>query len=642
MRPLQGLLVAGAIATALTLLIAWPVVVAPNEVIFGHEILGRQPDAYALIHQFGGGAPAGYYGQPLTDFLGRSLATIVSPVFAFNLVVLLTFPLTAMATYAFARYLFDSHAGALVAGLAFAFAPMHLAQAAYHADLAQLQWLPLFFLALVALVDRVTVLRVVAFAAATLCLIFSSYYWALVGALLAPVALTAFWVIRPDADRNLKPVVAPAVIIAALAIGLGWYMKANHLGPFVVPDGVPMPIEEVAFYRARWWSYLIPSVDHPLLGAWATETQGRRNINLEMLEQQISIGFSFLLLAVAGLLLAAVRLDRRWRLVAAVAAVAIAAFAISVSPSNGSCDASLAPGCLMHPLLPALRDYGRFAAVVGLMVSVAAGAGVMLLLQGGTGGKVIAVALLALGTFEFLPLPARAHDVLPSSGHRWIAGEASAQRTLDCFPNIASEQSIPWLMPRPISLLGPAVPTCGDPQLGEKLAALDYTHVIARERNTTSRLPKPLPPGITVVKELADATVYGVSKTLPPLALVSADGFYPWEHTGDDWWRWMSPTGTMVMRNSTTKTMRVELSLDLIAIGGPRTLSLTVDGAPGGTAPVPVTRTVHTFGPFDLAPGDHRFIFAADGPPLKPSDVEDSKDNRQLTVAFRNDRWSEK
>jgi hypothetical protein len=41
-----------------------------------------------------------------------------------------------------------------------------------------------------------------------------------------------------------------------------------------------------------------------------------------------------------------------------------------------------------------------------------------------------------------------------------------------------------------------------------------------------------------------------------------------------------------------------------------------------------------------LAPGDHTLAFAASGEPTRPSDlVDDSKDVRPLTVAFRNERW---
>ena len=43
---------------------------------------------------------------------------------------------------------------------------------------------------------------------------------------------------------------------------------------------------------------------------------------------------------------------------------------------------------------------------------------------------------------------------------------------------------------------------------GGRLAAMHYTHVIVRDRKTASRLPMPLPAGITVAEQLTDATIY--------------------------------------------------------------------------------------------------------------------------------------
>jgi hypothetical protein len=640
MTTLKGLLIAGGVTALLATAIAWPVVIAPREVIYGHEILGRHPDAYALIEQFGGGPTADLYAQPLLDLPGRALARLVSPVFAFNVLVLLSFPLTAMATYAFARYLYDSHLGALVAGLAFAFAPIRLAQAAYHADLTQTFWIPLYLLALIATIDRITLARGAGLALAAIGLALSNYYWALFGAVLTPIVLVAFWIIRPDANRNLAPLLWPAAIVSAVALTVGLVLASRDAGPFRVLAHVPMPIDDVSFFRARSWAYLTPSVDHPILGAWALNRFARGGIDLQLVEEQLYLGYALLTLIVSGLAIALWRRDRRWLPLAALFGCALFAFIVSVTPTTGNCEMSLAPGCLGYRLLPLLRFYGRFGIVVSLLAAVLAGAGVMLLRSAGSTGRALTGVLLAVAIFEYWPWPARAHDVLPSSGHRWIANLPDAHKTLDCFPNIPSEQTIPSLMPQPVTLLSPSLPTCSDPTLGATLAARDYTHVIVRDRKTSSRLASPLPEGLTVAKELGDATVYAVSRTLPTIALVGTEGFFGYEHAGDDGWRWMGPTGTWKIRNTSATAQRVELSVDLASMALPRKLTATIDGASAGTFDLPVARTVYRLGPFDLTPGDHVLTFSADGPPARPSDLEDSKDNRALAVAFRNERWT--
>src|SRR6185436_10488496 len=100
-------------------------------------------------------------------------------------------------------------------------------------------------------------------------------------------------------------------------------------------------------------------------------------------------------------------------------------------------------GCLIYQALPVLRVYSRFSMAVALMVALGAGAGAVLLARTSSLGRLVASALIVIGIFEYLPLPARAHDVLPSAAHRWLANEPAA-RALDCFPNDASEAQVPW------------------------------------------------------------------------------------------------------------------------------------------------------------------------------------------------------
>src|SRR4051812_21789037 len=101
-------------------------------------------------------ASLGAYLQPSTDLAGALLGRVFGPVAAYNGVVLLTFPLSAATAYLLARYVGLGAPGALMAGIAYAFSPFHLAQAAYHPQVAQTQWLPLYFLTLWRSLDRAT------------------------------------------------------------------------------------------------------------------------------------------------------------------------------------------------------------------------------------------------------------------------------------------------------------------------------------------------------------------------------------------------------------------------------------------------------------------------------------------------------
>ena len=123
--------------------------------------------------------------------------TSVWPGAAYNTIVLATFPLAALGAYSLARYLRLPHRGSFVAGLIFAFAPVHVAQAAYHPHIAQVQWIPIYFLALFVAVDHPTLTSAALLAATAGCLTLSNFYGGLIGAAVTPVALAAYWTAAP-------------------------------------------------------------------------------------------------------------------------------------------------------------------------------------------------------------------------------------------------------------------------------------------------------------------------------------------------------------------------------------------------------------------------------------------------------------
>lgn len=634
-----GILVAGGLATLITVVIAWPVFLHPTQLIYGREIVGRHPDPYTLITLLGGPTPWTPGFQLLTDLPAWLLARSVGPVAAFNLIVLLSFPLTAMSAYALGRSLTSSHLAGLIAGLVFAFSPMRLAHAAYHPYLLQTQWLPLLVLALVQLVEHTTIRRVLALAAVAAALCLTADNIAFIGFVTGLVVLVAFWLVRTDADRNLWPLVWPVASFAAVA-AVGSYFLAG-VRPDLFNTGLERPLGDVAFYRARAWAYAVPAVDHPWLGAFAQEIFTEKGINLQLTELQLYLGYGWMILGAVAVILVASRWHRaqRWRGIVALTACGVIAFLISLGPTSGSCEpASIAPGCLMFRLAPAFPMYARFGIVVQLAVAVAAGAGVALLAVRPAWGRTAAGVLIAIGIFEYLPLPARAHDVLPTSAHRWLASNDAA-RTLDCYPGSATQATVPALVGHELSFLDDAIRSCGDPQLATRLAGMGYTHVIVRHGAAASKLPSPLPIGISMLRAFDDADLYAVDATPPRVLTLSSDGFFGDEHEGDDWWRWMGPRGRWVVQNTTSTPQRVSLSINLVAIGLPRSFTMRLDDQPPEKVEVGIEQRDYRFGPWTLSPGPHTATFEASGEPIRASDVADSGDNRPLTIAFRRERW---
>src|SRR6202521_3274691 len=187
-------------AAIVTVAIAAFVLRAPSERVFGMEIVGRHHDPFTVMEQFGRPISVGLYSQPVTDISGALLARIAGAVAAYNWLVLLSFPLSAAAAYLLARHLALSPSGATLAALAYAFSPFHVAHAAYHAHIAQTQWVPLYLLALWRCLDDASPVAVALLGAATMAVTLSNFYAGLIMAVITPVAVAAYWLVTCRAD----------------------------------------------------------------------------------------------------------------------------------------------------------------------------------------------------------------------------------------------------------------------------------------------------------------------------------------------------------------------------------------------------------------------------------------------------------
>ena len=264
-----------ALSTIVTVIIALPVLLNPHTVIFGVETVGRHYDPFVVMQQFAQGGARGIARQPLVDDLGAWLAKGIGPVAAYNVIVLATFPAAAAATYALARFLTGVHRSSLVAALAFAFAPVHVAHAAYHPHIAQVQWIPLYLLALFAALDRPSLRRLAWLAAAVAALVLSNYYGALIGGLITPAAMIAYWCVMPRERRTWWNLAAPSLLLAALGLSTYTVLRIAHPS-FLTEAWQPRnPVEALVLYSAKWEAYILPPVDHAVVGPTQPSHLGR-------------------------------------------------------------------------------------------------------------------------------------------------------------------------------------------------------------------------------------------------------------------------------------------------------------------------------------------------------------------------------
>jgi hypothetical protein len=630
-------------ALALTLIMAAPVLVEPGQRIFGSgRTLGRDDpnrDPLIVIGQFGGEPVPSPYLQPLTDLPGRGLAVLVGPVAAYNLVVLATFPLAAAAAYLLGRRVLGSHPGAMTAGLAYAFLPYHVTQAAGHPHVAQTQWMPLYLLALWSCVDRPGLFRATLLVASAAAVALADFYAGFVAAVMSPVALAAYGFASPR-GTSWRRVAATALVL--LAAAAGGVLLVRHLVPAVVgsPGSLGVPRAELFAWSARWWSYLVPPVEHPLLGPRARSFWSAHGVSDSRLEhQQLSVGWS--LLALGALPVWHWLRGRRESLAVRNASVfvvlAAAAVVTSLSPERTIGAITLVrPSAWLYELAPMFRAYARFGVVVGLMTALLAGGGVSCLWSTRR-GRLAAALLLGLAVVEFAPFPPWPwRDVLPTRAHRWLAAQPEPLRVLDCVPpDRMSDVLAPRLLGHDTSLLGQStIEDCGEPRLGEALAARRFTHVVVRRDSAAAAwLAGPWPRhGLARGPAFEDSWILEVTAAPPRLFVGAWLGFQPREYGPNKAWRWMGQTGALRLVASKESPGTV-LDLELKAFPRERRVAWLLDGRRLGELLVTPEWRRYQLPLGALPPGGAMVTLACLDPAVAAADVLGNRDPRLLGLA---------
>ncbi|MFQ5527463.1 MAG: 6-pyruvoyl-tetrahydropterin synthase-related protein [Thermoanaerobaculia bacterium] len=631
------------VALILTVAMAAPVLWAPGSRLFGSEIVGRHEAPFIVANQFEHPRRPGLYTQPVTDYFGALVARVTGDgISAYNVVVLATFPLAALFAYLLAFRLTGTKAAAALAGLLYAFAPIHVAQSAYHPHGAQIQWLPLYFLAVWLSLEQASRSRLVLVALALALVALSSFYYGLMAIVLTPFCLVGFWIAQTSGfEGRPKGLLRTLAVLAGMAGAGVAYVLAFAPAVLTRIQDLAFPRSDLGLYGARWWSYLLPPVGHPLAAArvedfW--ERVGRGGV----LEQQATLGFG--LLALAAIAVAHWWTQRRSRELAAVPAlvlISVAALLFSLAPAeatDGGTQQLLRPAGIVHNLLPMFRAFARFGVVVFLAVAILASAGATALLRTrALWSRAVGVALVALALVELAPFPPfRWRDVLPTSAHRFLSDGPEPARVLDCAspPRIADHPGFQRFAHEIALPSGNS--DCGDPGLANKLAQEGFTHILVRRPSALGAwlIGRSTPRGWSQTGGFEDALLFELAARPPAPYFWFSSGFSWREFRDNESYRWMSDSGLLTVVNPTGSTLLLQPTARLHSFPDTRTMAILLDRVALAELEVTTRPEDYELPEIRLSPGAHSLNLRPTTPAVVADSLLGNGDYRPISIAI--------
>ncbi len=633
------------LATAITAAVAWPVLQHPTTVVFGAESVGRHHDPFTFMRQLVEPRSLGVYSQPLTDLPASWLATMMGPVAAYNAIVLLTFPLAAVTAFLLARHLRLSRMGAALAAMLFAFSPFHVAQAAYHPHVAQVQWMPLYLLALLTCLNDWSMRRALALALAAVAVAASNLYGGFIAAVVTPCVIGAYGLGTMGGARGFRSLLATMTTLTVVGLAAVAYLW--NVAPPALSDASPLAAryEDLFAYSAKWWAYLMPPIANPWVGDDATTIWRRFGIGAGLLEQQVSLGIGVVLLgcvALASWFRRSNQTPERW-VVPVLAGVAGLALLCSLSPERTIAGVTVErPSAWLYSVAPMFRAYARFGLVVQLMAALLAGLGMDALRHRGRLSRLAAGILVCLVAAEYFVMPGgQSRDVLPTNAHRWVMDQPNARRALDCVRRTPETESIPWLTGGRIDVLGLSPEDCRDWNVGAWLSARRIDYVLLRRDSAQADWfgRRRLPPELIEGPVFADVRVLEVNGAVPEIYTDEMFGFSPLETDDARAWRWMSTDAAWAVVNTTARSMPAALTIELQAFHTRRHLEVRLDGVQVAILTVEPERASYALSFSGLQPGRRILQLRALEPPTPADAVMANGDTRALSVAVGAWTW---
>jgi len=471
------------IYTAITIAFTWPLVLKPSTSIYGYS-----GDSFGAIHyvwwwkyalknnlpfydsvmeeapfgvQFDQESGAIAYFLPI-----KALTYITNPVFAYNFLLFISFPLAGLTMFLLAYEVTKSRAASFWAGLVFTFSPYHFWKSYNHLDLSTIFTLPLFVLALLKLDESLKdefVLRFKPLYKNKILL-----WMAISGGLLALTGwinlyyayflglFTALFFLVKEIPNLIKPrlrktflrtilygsVITVAIILLIpfnLSIIKDSFSPSRQTSP-TRQETYDRPLLNLVSLSARPWDYFIPSPDHPIFGKYNESfykwihAQSSNPIwfGAEPHERTVFFGYTtttLLLFTMTLLFRKKIPSVNQISLIRHIGLVALGLAFVSLPPYIyfKGVEVPLAT-TFLHKILPMFRTYARLGIFVQLCAILIATVCLSFLIKKTSYKKRFITIFLfcAFSLFEFLnipPLRVTDFSTLPPE-YRWLKEQA--------------------------------------------------------------------------------------------------------------------------------------------------------------------------------------------------------------------------
>jgi len=318
-------------------------------------------------------------------------------IFTYNLQVISSFVLAGVFMYTLVYYISRNKAISIFSGIIYAFSPYHFVRSWQHLGLSQIQFLPLFLLALLKLIERPRLGRIILVGLCFFLVASFDFYYAYFAGV-SSLALIIFLLLR----RNfLKKTAVVRGVFFALLLGGALTLitllpiKMMVISGYINPDAsawsVRKPFEDLFGQSARPLSYLIPPSTHPVFGAFSEGFIGTQAYGESMTEHTLYLGWTPLILAFYFLKKRRKGRKRQGAVAGSDAGdlyidyfvfLGIIAWLFSQPPwwQIGPIRLYM-PSFFMYKIFPMFRAYCRFGVVVLLCVALLGGVGLGLILK---------------------------------------------------------------------------------------------------------------------------------------------------------------------------------------------------------------------------------------------------------------------